>query len=299
MTASPSRASPRHRSIPGGTAQARISGNGAKVVFTASGRRHLDRTAPPAPSPARIVFRRRPRLARRRDADRRRRARRAIDATGDVVAYVGRRDLRRPGGVRGLGRERERRQGRIPSRSGRPSANSAVGYVAAPAISADGQAVACPTTQPEFDFDPGQVGSHAARHPRAERHLVVRHPGIRTCSGILRHWYDAAEGDACRSRRRGGRSCCSGSSTLSTADEHRCRRSTPTRTTACRSATPSVRSSRPGFVTGIEIADIPLADLPDYSAALANAPIYRLPIYRLPIYRLPIYRLPIYRSDLR
>ena len=275
-------------SVPGGVTEARISGNGAYVVFTADVA-GIEFGQPIVPATVPHLFRTQLRTrgsalliaAGAHDG--------AIDATGDVVAYIDDAVCGNPSVIAASINFAELIY-RVAA--GRPGSISSAGEVFAPTISADGQVVAFPTTQPA-----GIVEVPALTRPVIRVQDVLSWfdtDGQFACDPSFGSWYDAMEGDAVSVSASGRTIVTSGDSAQSAAASSVSAIDTHVHDGLSVSNTLGSLVA-PGFITELEIADIPLADLPDYSAALANAPIYRLPIYRLPIYRLPIYRLPIYR----
>ncbi|WP_127473410.1 PD40 domain-containing protein [Microbacterium sulfonylureivorans] len=171
-----------------------------------------------------------------------------------------------------------------------------VGDVWAPAISSDGSTVAYATTQPvqPLSTDPDELAEPVIRvstigwlDARADDLDCVGEFG--STSAV-----EMGVGDAPSLSASGRTIAFGGPSDMSGADRSVLAIDTHTHDGLSVSETMGQLSGI-GFITSVDVSDIPASAVADYGAALANAPIYRLPIYRLPIYRLPIYRLPIYR----
>lgn len=280
-------------SVPGGTTQARISGNGAEVIFTAQ----VDLIAAGQPFPAASgnhLFR----------ADRTARADAtllatgtahdgSIDSTGNTVAYIDDTVCTDPTVMAATIAGTHV----FPVSVARSGTWLGIGTSGPPVISSNGERVAFATTTPLFEqpippVEPPPLANPVIRV--ADIISWIDTPGALECSPSSGTYFDGPVGDAVSLSASGRTIVLSGPSTQSTATAAVSAIDTHLNNGLSVSSTIGSLAT-PGFVTGVEIADIPLAELPNYSAALANAPIYRLPIYRLPIYRLPIYRLPIYR----
>lgn len=167
------------------------------------------------------------------------------------------------------------------------------GAIADPEITADGHLVVWESTVPDFDFELGGVPAT----PLPEPTVRIQEPGwwdasygsLDQCAGIYAGtWTDAGVGTEV-SVSATGRTIAftAADGGVVAVDTHRNDGIAVTSTQGSLAI--------PQFMTGMNIADIPLTSLTDYAAALANAPIHRLPIHRLPIHRLPIHRLPIHR----
>jgi hypothetical protein len=278
-------------SVPGGTSQPAISGDGEWIVYTT----HIDDpTAPGTAGDTPYVFR------THRGVESETRMvfegahHGAVDAIGNAFAAI----------VDNCEGEPVIAGATLDS-SGAPFAvgvgwalvDRRVGELWEPVISSDGSTIAWSTTQPEFDFDLGGV----VPDPLPEPVVRVGHPSWWDasslevqCDGIRDDVTEIGVGGAVGLSASGRTVVFGGPSDMTAAEQSVTAVDRHTHDGLSVSNTMG-ELSIPGYVTSVPISDIPVSAVTDYGAALANAPIYRLPIYRLPIYRLPIYRLPIYR----
>ena len=274
------------RSVPGGTAQPAISGDGAWIAFTAF---VTDPTAASAtPGDVSSVFRTR----RGSEAETRMLVagahHGAVDATGSAYAAVVD-DCQGDPVVAGV----------TLDAAGTPFAvgigwnevERGVGSVWAPAISADGSTVAWASTQP----DAGRS------EPLADPVVRVAEPawqdaraGEVPCAGDHDDVTELGVGDAPTLSASGRTVAFGGPSDMTTAE---------TSVTAVDRQTHGglwVSNTMggltvPGYVTSVAISEIPVSAVAEYAGALADVPLHRLPVYRLPLTALPIHRLPVYR----
>ncbi|MHC2999866.1 hypothetical protein [Microbacterium sp. HJ5] len=169
------------------------------------------------------------------------------------------------------------------------------GTIASPEVSADGSTVAWQTTRPRFSF-----AGIAPALPEPVVRTALPDWAAATTAGRCSHsaagdFVDIATGSDAELSASGRTVAFTGPSALA-PDADSAIVAVDTHTHEGLAVTSTLGELvNVGYMTVVDIAQIPVSGLQGYAAALADAPIYRLPIYRLPIYRLPIYRLPIYR----
>ncbi|MCH6231664.1 hypothetical protein MK786_13010 [Microbacterium sp. CFH 31415] len=274
------------RSVPGGTAQPAISGDGAWIAFTAF---LADPTGASGTSgDVASVFRTR----RGAEAETRILAagahHGAVDATGSAYAVVVD-DCQGDAVVAGVTLDAAGTPFAVGI--GRIEVERGVGSVWAPAISADGSTVAWATTQP----DAGRS------EPLADPVVRVAEPaweearaGEMPCAGDHDDATELGVGDAPTLSASGRTVAFGGPSDMTSAE---------TSVTAVDRRTHDglwVSNTMggltvPGYVTSVAISEIPVSAVAAYAGALADVPIQRLPVSRLPLTALPIHRLPVHR----
>ncbi|MFH8251317.1 hypothetical protein ACH3VR_13175 [Microbacterium sp. B2969] len=271
--------------VEGGTTQARISGNGADVVFTA----HTDALAGGGTAGNYVYHAPVQSLPSLGSGGSNLVGRNAhnptIDATGRTFAFIDDSQCdSKPAVIAGTidGNLYYAALGTILTYRD-------VGYIADPVLSADGSRVAWTTTVPEYDFT-GPAAELATPVVRTQEIAWNDSRMAIDCFGIMHEWQDLAEGTeasvSASARTVAYSAAAPAASTVFALDTHRHEGLSVSSTQG--------QLITPGFMTSVEIPDIPLTSLRGYASAIANAPIYHLPIYHLPIRRLPIYHLPIY-----
>ncbi|WP_243075396.1 hypothetical protein [Microbacterium sp. SS28] len=274
------------QSIPGGTEQARISGNADTVVFTA----HLDDLDPaaPAPFPGDHVYRGGGNVGVENAALVQRDASHAtVDSTGTTFAFID-----------------ESTCDALPSvvvatldnnlysvALGTIGTDRRVGYVADPEIAADGSHVVWTTTVPAFDFATPAVELTQPVVREQEIDWRDAKQQLECVATFSTDWIDLADGVA-PSLSASGRTVAftapaPAAASVFAIDTH-------SHDGLAVSSTQG-QLVTPGFMTVIDIGTIPLSTLRGYASAVANAPMHRLPMHRLPMHRLPMHRLPIHR----
>lgn len=281
-------------SVPGGTSEAAISGDGEWIVYTTYAENpagpttlgdtpSVFRTRRTAESMTSLV------LAGAHDA--------AVDATGNAYAAIVD-DCEGEPVIAGATFAAGGGGSAFAVGVGWALVDRRVGELFEPFISADGSTIGWSTTQPAYDFSAGG----AVPDPLPEPVVRVANPSWWDasdlevqCAGVLDHGVvEIGVGGSVGLSASGRTVVLGGPSSLTAAEQSVTAVDRHTHDGLSVSNTLG-EIAIPGYVTSVPIADIPVSAVTDYGAALANAPIYRLPIYRLPIYRLPIYRLPIYR----
>jgi hypothetical protein len=288
------------RTLPGGTRDIVISGNGERVAFTAYGPSLFSDFELEDPPVSYVYTGSVASGAHDAEVGLRGAREPSIDASGEVIAFVDDLSCDEPDDILGgdaVGVRNLRTGVRVYL--GWNDVNRIVGDAHNPQVSADGSMVVWETTHPKWEYleanDPPQ---EALDEP------VVRFQPVswfdayfvgEACEGIgWEFWTEVGTGTSPSISASGrtvalaGPTALSGASTSATAvDRHN-------HEGLWVSATNTEVASL-GFVTEVNIADIPLTQLRNYASVLADAPIHRLPIHRLPIHRLPIHRLPIHR----
>ncbi len=172
--------------MPGGTEQARISGDGSAVVFTA----HSDAIPPAAGTTGDFVYR-----AATTSVDTfanlvgRNAHEPTIDATGDTFAFVDDDECDgMPAIIAGT-----LDQNFYYAAAGTILTDRRVGYIADPEISADGSRVTWTTTVPEYDFAAPAAELDAPVVRTQEIGWSDSRPTV-DCSGLIPDWSDVAEG---------------------------------------------------------------------------------------------------------
>lgn len=280
-------------SIPGGTAQAVISGNGHRIAFV-SGVAGLDPAVAPGVDDGSYLYRilrtgGKPVLVQPTAHDP------SIDATGEVIAYVADTQCT---GYPAIMASTFGAVDRVYSISlGTAEVMTGRGYVTAPTVSADGGLVAWATTQPRSVSMNG--GVPPVEYPA---------PVIRTQAPV---WFDARLGFRCDgphgdswqdltpgltpSLSATGRTIAFSAPSGPEPEASSSIFAVDTQTNDGLSVTSTQGAlGANSFMAVVPISAISTAALTGYAADLASAPIHNLPIHNLPIHNLPIHNLPIH-----
>lgn len=172
-----------------------------------------------------------------------------------------------------------------------------VGQLWEPFISSDGSTIGWSTTQPRRDLGLGG----ALPDPLAEPVVRVANPSWSDasrlevpCAGFPDEVTEIGVGRAAGMSASGRTVVLGGPSVLAGAEQSVTAVDRHTHDGLSVSHTTG-ELTIPGYVTSVPISDIPVSAVTDYGAALAAAPLSRLPVARLPIWGVPLHRLPVHR----
>ncbi|QIG39261.1 hypothetical protein G5T42_06975 [Microbacterium sp. 4R-513] len=265
----------------GGTEQARISGNGASVVFTA----HRDSVTPPGTPGDYVYYGATPSIGLAASLVGSNAHSPTIDAVGDTFAYIDEDDC---GGLPAIVAATSDANFYYAA-AGTTETNRNVGSIADPVISGDGSRVTWTTTIPKFD--PGSADATLDAPVIRIQEIGWNDSSLTIdCTGLIPDWTDLAVGSeasvSASARTVAFAAPTPAASTVYAIDTHR--------HAGLAVSSTQGQLATPGFMTRVDIPTIPLTSLRGYASAIANAPIHNLPIHNLPIHNLPIHNLPIH-----
>ncbi|TDN91366.1 PD40 domain-containing protein [Microbacterium sp. BK668] len=298
-------------SLTGGTGQARISGNGAAVVFVA----HTDTLDPRSPgseSGDYVYHASRPGAGGTQagagpggteaggdGADGtgpetiggapvlvgRNAHHPTIDATGDAFAYIDEDDC---GGIPTVIAATRDAASYSFAVSGITGTDRRAGTVADPVISPDGARVTWTTTVPRSGAD-ASPAALAVPVVRTQEIGWAQSQNAVTCDGPTPASIDLAQGGepavSASARTVAFSAPSTAGSTVFALDTRRHGGLSVSSTQG--------RLGSPGFLRTVDIATVPLSSLHGYASAIAQAPLEGLPVDRLPLRRVPLDRLPL------